>query len=120
MSIAAPAVLLDEVLTTQEFANSVYIAPEEKLTVRSAAISKSKSQLTFQVRQPAPQAILENCPRLELVLRYEFESDNAGAFTAPTLYRDEVDTPDTSYGCMPGPYVLKMRAMRMSTPFWRW
>ena len=93
MSITAPSVQLDEVLTTREFQNSVYISPEEKLTVRSPAISKSKSQLTFQVRMPAPQAILENCPRLELALKFEYANSTDGGqpvTNAPEVFRDGV------------------------------
>jgi hypothetical protein len=89
MSIGAPSVQLDEVLSTVEFGNSVYIAPEEKLTVRSAAISMSNSQLTFQCRQPSPQAILENQPRLELVLQYTYTRlDDSVLTNLPAVFRD--------------------------------
>ena len=36
MSIAAPSVQLDEILSTREFSNSVWVSPEEKLVVRPA------------------------------------------------------------------------------------
>ena len=102
MSITAPNVALDEILSTVEFSNSVYIAGEEKLRVRSAAISKSQSQLTFLVRQPAPQAILENCPRIELALRFKYEQIGTGDIATPN-HRPSVSraAADTSYGCMP-------------------
>ena len=31
----------------------------------------------------------------------------------------KLETTRPSWGCMKGPYVLKMRIMRTSTPYWR-
>ena len=109
MSIAAPNVQLDEILSTVEFNNSVYIAAEEKLRVRSTAISKSQSQLTFLVRQPAPQAILENCPRLELALRFKYEAIGGGDIGVNARSHVKRTAADTCYGCMPEgfPFIAK-------------
>jgi len=115
MSISAPNVQLDEVLSTVEFSNSVYIAGEEKLRVRSAAISKSQSQLTFLVRQPAPQAILENCPRLELALRYKYEKIAGGNIEAAHRSHVKRAAADTCYGCMPEGFPFMAKCVKTAS-----
>ena len=116
MSIAAPAVQLDEILSTREFSNSVWVSPEEKLVVRSAAISKSNTQLTFQIRQPAPQAILENCPKLELVLEFELAKSAADGAAGAALdgnwpvVSDAAD--DTCYGAMPEGFPFQTKCVK--------
>ena len=116
MSIAAPSVQLDEILSTREFSNSVWVSPEEKLVVRSAAISKSNSQLTFQIRQPAPQAILENCPKLELVLEFELAKSAADGAAGAALDANQPIVTDAGadncYGAMPEGFPFQTRCVK--------
>ena len=82
MSVA-PAVLTDPILTTREAQPVVLISSEEILTVRTPAYSKSRSDLSFLVRQPSGSAICSSYVELLLTLRFTF----AGGATVRRIYK---------------------------------
>ena len=69
MSVA-PAVLTAPILTTREAQPVVLVSSEEILTVRTPAYSKSKSDISFLVRQPSGSAICSSYVELLLTVRF--------------------------------------------------
>ena len=80
MSVA-PALLTDPILTTREAQPVVLVTSEEILTVRTPAYSKSKSDLSFLVRQPSGSAICSSYVELILQLKFELKKRNGGDLT---------------------------------------
>ena len=73
MSVA-PAVLTAPILTTRESQPVVLVSSEEILTVRTPAYSKTKSDLSWLIRQPSGSAICSSY--VELILDVSFELDH--------------------------------------------
>ena len=72
MSVA-PAVLTEPILTTRESQPVVLVSSEEILTVRTPAYSKTKSDLSWLIRQPSGSAICSSY--VELILDVSFTLD---------------------------------------------
>ena len=73
MSVA-PAVLTEPILTTREAQPVVLVSSEEVLCVRTPAYSKTKSDLSWLIRQPSSSAICSSY--VELLLDVSFELSN--------------------------------------------
>ena len=69
MSVA-PAVLTEPILTTRESQPVVLVSSEEILTVRTPAYSKTKSDLSWLIRQPSGSAICSSY--VEIMLEVKF------------------------------------------------